>query len=200
MFVVSLLNNSYCITAVAYKINYREKIMANDSWRTPPEVFNRLHAEFNFMADMAASHENSLLPLHFTEKQDSLSFDWASEPCLQSFKTRYVWLNCPYSNPMPWVKHALKAQTDGLGVVMLLNADTSVGWFAEALKGVSEIRNIVGDEKQTGYSSGRLAFINDEGNPISGNNKPQFILVFNPFKIGDQVTTYVNRNSFYTGE
>jgi len=180
--------------------------MANDSWRTPPEVFNTLHKEFDFLADMASTHENSLCLLHFTEDSDALSFDWGDEPCLQSHRLRYVWLNCPYSNPMPWVKQSLLAQSKGLGVVMLLNADTSVGWFAEALKGVSEIRNIVGDEKlkficnepyHNGYSSGRLAFINDEGKPISGNNKPQFILVFNPFKIGAKVTTYINRNSFY---
>lgn len=175
--------------------------MANDSWRTPPEVFNALHKEFTFLADVACTFENKLCPVGFTEIHDSLA-----EPWLERLKNSYpyiggnayVWCNPPYSNPMPWVKHALKAQADGLGVVMLLNADTSVGWFAEALKGVSEIRNIVGDEKESGvYSSGRLAFINGGGNPISGNNKPQFVLVFNPFKIGDQVTTYVNKNSFY---
>lgn len=170
--------------------------MANDSWRTPPEVFNSLNNEFEFVADMASSYENALCNIFFTETHDSLGFDWAKK--LPSKTNQYVWLNCPYSNPMPWVKKALEAQKNGLGVVMLLNADTSVGWFAEALKGVSEIRYIVGDEKESGgYSSGRLAFINDEGWPISGNNKPQFILVFNPFKIGTKITSYINRSEFY---
>ena len=178
--------------------------MANDSWRTPPEVFNALHKEFVFLADTACTFENKLCPVGFTEKNDSLS-----EPWLERLKNSYpyiggnayVFCNPPYSNPMPWVKKSLEAQSDGLGVVMLLNADTSVGWFAEALKGVSEIRNIIGDEKENGsYSSGRLAFINDEDQPINGNNKPQFILVFNPLKIGAGITSYVNKSSFYNGE
>jgi phage N-6-adenine-methyltransferase len=112
----------------------------------------------------------------------------------------YVWLNCPYSNPMPWVKKALETQANGLGVVMLLNADCSVGWFAEALKGVSEIQHIVSDPAPghwREYSTGRLAFLDGDGSPVAGNNKPQFILVFNPFKIGDRVTSYVNKAALY---
>jgi len=172
--------------------------MSNDLWRTPPEVFNTLNKEFNFMADMAASHENALLPLHFTEKMDSLSFDWADEPCLQSNRTRYVFINPPYSKPMPWVKQAVKAQLNGLGVVMVLNADTSVSWFTEAIKTLSEVRFIIGDEKENGgYSIGRIHFLDGEGDPGKKNNKPQFILVFNPHKIGAQMTSYIPKSQLY---
>lgn len=176
--------------------------MANDLWRTPPEVFNALNKEFSFVADMASTNENKLCDLHFTEEDDSLSFCWAEiiDKKYPFTGNNYVWLNCPYSNPMPWVKQSLEAQSKGLGVVMLLNADTSVGWFAEALKGVSEIRNIIGDEtpdSKREYSSGRLAFLNGDGDPISGNNKPQFVLVFNPFKVAAQITSYVKRSEFY---
>ncbi|QCQ65312.1 DNA N-6-adenine-methyltransferase [Shewanella phage X14] len=173
--------------------------MANDLWRTPPEVFNTLNREFGFVADMASSHENALCDLHFTEEDDSLSFNWAHRLVLTG-RHDYVWLNCPYSNPMPWVKKALEAQAGGLGVVMLLNDDTSVGWFAEALKGVSEIRHIVADATPEGkreYSTGRIAFLDGEGKPIPGNNKPQFVLVFNSFKIGAQVTSYVKKSELY---
>lgn len=178
------------------------KVKIGDLWRTPQEVFNTLNNEFQFVADMASSHENALCASYFTEEDDSLSFDWASAPGTQTAmnRNRYVWLNCPYSNPMPWVKQAAKAQLNGLGVVMLLNDDASVGWFAEALKTVSEIRYIVADETPEGkreYSSGRIGFINGEGKPISGNNKPQFILVFNPFKIGARVTSYITKNELY---
>jgi len=173
------------------------KIKVGDLWRTPPEVFNTLNNEFEFVADMAASYENALCNIFFTEEQDSLSFDWAKK--IPSRRNKYVWLNCPYSNPMPWVKQAAKAQLNGLGVVMLLNDDTSVGWFAEALKTVSEIRQIIGDKKEngTGYHSGRIGFLNGEGKPINGNNKPQFVLVFNPYKIGAQVTSYVKKSELY---
>ncbi len=176
-----------------------------DSWRTPIEVFNTLNREFNFLADMASSQHNALCETYFTESEDSLSFDWKyTIECVRAEDltngAHYVWLNCPYSNPMPWVKKALEAQAGGLGVVMLLNDDTSVGWFAEALKGVSEIRHIVADATPKGkreYSTGRIAFIDGNGNSISGNNKPQFVLVFNPFKIGAQVTSYIPKSSLY---
>lgn len=176
--------------------------MANDLWRTPPEVFNTLNREFNFIADMAASDTNHLHEVYFTEDDDSLSIDWIRTlfPFGRIDSHKYVYLNCPYSNPMPWIKKALEAQAGGLGVVMLLNDDTSVGWLAEALKGVSEIRHIVADATPEGkreYSTGRIAFLDGEGKPIPGNNKPQFILVFNPFKIGAQVTSYVKKSELY---
>lgn len=174
--------------------------MANDLWRTPPEVFNTLNKEFNFAADMASTDHNKLCERNFTEEDDSLSFDWAErlKPVTEMFGNTYAWLNCPYSNPMPWVKKSLEAQSKGLGVVMLLNADHSVGWFAEALKGVSEIRNVIADEKESGgYSSGRLAFLNGEGEPEPGNNRPQFVLVFNPFKIATHITSYITKAELY---
>lgn len=176
--------------------------MANDLWRTPPEVFNTLNREFEFIADIAASEENALHECFYTEEHDSLSIDWARElfPFGRVSSTKYLWCNPPYSNPMPWVKLANKLQSEGIGMVMLLNDDTSVGWFAESLKGVSEIRHIVADATPEGkreYSTGRIAFLDGEGKPIPGNNKPQFVLVFNPFKIGAQVTSYVPKSELY---
>lgn len=168
--------------------------MANDLWRTPPEVFKSLDREFNFIADMACTHENAMCQLHFTEDDNSLSFNWAYRLVLTA-RHDYVWCNPPYSDPMPWVKKALEAQKGGLGVVMLLNQDTSVGWFKEALKGVSEVRYITGQQKENGgYSSGRLDFLDDDGKPAKGNNKAQFILVFNPFKIGANLSSYVTKD------
>jgi phage N-6-adenine-methyltransferase len=175
--------------------------MANDLWRTPPEVFNALDREFEFVADMAASEENALCSEFFDEEYDSLLFDWAYHFLVTKTGNacnKYVWLNPPYSDPMPWIKKAAESQKNGLGVVMLLNSDNSVGWFAEALKTVSEIRNIVGYEDECGkFHSGRIAFLDENGNPAKGNNKPQLILVFNPFKIGACVTSYVKKSELY---
>lgn len=175
--------------------------MSNDEWRTPPQLFNRLDKEFNFVADMAASHENHLCRLYYTQEVNSLSIDWAKEiRGIMRFckpRTRYVFCNCPYSDPMPWVKHAAKAQLDGLGVVMLLNNDMSVGWFAEALKTVSEIRILIAEERPSGrYGNGRVAFLDAAGNPGLQNNKPQFILIFNPHKVAANVTCYVKKSEY----
>ena len=175
--------------------------MANDLWRTPPEVFNTLNLEFGFVADMASSHENALCETHFTEEDDSLSFDWAKmiNALVLGNQTKYVWCNPPYSNPLPWVKKAIESQSNGLGVVMLLNYDHSVTWFSEALKAVSEIRNITtGGQKIQNSISGRLTFLDQHGEPQNGNSKGQTVLVFNPFKIGACVTTYIPKSHFYS--
>ena len=120
--------------------------MANDNWRTPPQVFNNLNREFNFLADMAASDNNHLHENYFTEEDNSLSLNWAFEFLGENrtASNKYVYTNPPYSNPLPWIKKAVEAQREGLGVVMLLNADDSTQWFCEALKGVSEVRRIIG--------------------------------------------------------
>lgn len=166
--------------------------MANDNWRTPRSIKNKLDREFNFLADMACTEQNKLCDIGFTIDHDSLNFCWASK--IQHTGRGYVWVNPPYSNPMPWVKKAIESQKNGLGVVMLLNCDTSVGWFAEALEFVSEIRFIIADQKENGgYNSGRIAFIGSEGEEVKGNNKPQVILVFNPFKIGSRDVSFVRK-------
>lgn len=170
--------------------------MANDNWRTPPQVFNNLNKEFGFVADMACTNENKLCEIGLTELDDSLIVDWAvfvdGEYSWDGLN--YVWCNPPYSNISPWIDKAVQAQKKGLGTVMLLNQDTSVGWFYKALQYVSEIRFVTGDKKEGGgFSGGRLAFLDGDGKPAGGNNKPQFILVFNPFKIGAKVTSYVSK-------
>lgn len=175
--------------------------MANDMWRTPKPVFDTLDREFGFVADMACTKENKLCHIGYTEEDDSLSFDWGIRiKIITPMPNPYVWLNCPYSNPMPWVRKASNAQLNGVGVVMLLNNDPSVGWYAQALKTASEIRHIIADETPEGkrpYSSGRIDFIGADNVPVTGNNKPQVVFVFNPFKIGARVTSYITKNELY---
>lgn len=180
--------------------------MANDLWRTPPEVFNTLNEQFNFIADMACSEENKLCFYGFTEQDNSLSAPWLdlllSLPQAMPKFGDYVWCNPPYSNPMPWVKQAISAKRDGIGTVMLLNSDCSVGWFAEALTSVSEIMFVVSDkdntESKNEYTSGRIGFVDGDGNAQKGNNKPQFILMFDPKrKSGDITTKYITKKQLY---
>lgn len=175
--------------------------MANDNWRTPQEVFNTLNSEFKFVADMASTKENALCNIFFTKKSNSLSFNWMYEIQMAMGHGldvgHYVFVNPPYSKPLPWILKAREAQLNGLGVVMLLNADNSVRWFAEALKTASEIRFIVADIDSDKYESGRIAFIDADGNPSNQNSKPQMLLVFNPFAIGHCVTKYVKKSDLY---
>lgn len=168
--------------------------MANDLWRTPPSLFHNLNQQFNFIADMACSNQNKLCPVGFTQAHDSLSFDWADK---LNQTGSYVWCNPPYSDPYPFVVKAVEAAQKGLGTVMLLNQDTSVGWFAKALTRIDEVWNVVPSpcpKGRRGYKSGRLDFLDAKGEPAKGNNKAQFILVFHPEPLDEIITKYIPKS------
>lgn len=153
-----------------------------DSWRTPPEVFAAINAEFRFVGDVAASATNALHSRYLTEQQNALQVDW-----LEHFGPGYVWCNPPYSNIMPWVEKAIEECANGIGTVMLVPADASVGWFKAAQRECTEVRFITG---------GRLAFINGAtGKPISGNPKGSIFIIWNPHYPTAGHTGYVDRDA-----
>lgn len=138
-------------------------------WQTPRPLFEALNAEFNFVLDAAASAKNALCRRFITEEQDTLVTPWADYMTLPG----YAWLNPPYSEILPFVKKAASESLNQIGTLMLVPADTSVGWFSEAIETASEVRFIVG---------GRLSFINPvSGKPVSGNNKGSMFLIWHPY-------------------
>lgn len=152
-------------------------------WQTPPEIAAALHDEFNFTLDVAASDQNHLFPMYFTERDNGLAQSW-SVPGLSGF----CWCNPPYSDITPWVKKAADQNKFGcVGTVMLVPADMSVGWFREALLSVSEVRIITG---------GRLSFVRaDTKQPVNGNNKGSMLLIWRPVAAVTPITTYVDREA-----
>lgn len=153
-----------------------------DSWQTPPEIFAALNRDFRFVADVAASEHNHLLPVYFTEKDDALEQDWAGQ-----LPIGFAWCNPPYSDISPWVKKAAEEWRKGIGTVMLVPADTSVGWFSLARGSCTEVRFII---------DGRLSFIRaDTGKPVNGNNKGSMLLIWNPFVSDFGITGYVSRDT-----
>ena len=162
--------------------------MNRDCWSTPSEVFQALNAEFNFTVDVAASAENTHCQEYIDETENALGCrEWAPDFYLDSPAGHYVWCNPPYSDIMPWVKKAAEqSKRNGIGVVMLVMADTSVGWYAEAIKTCQEVRFVTG---------GRLAFINPETKqPVGGNNKGSMFLIWHPFSRGDLIVKHVHRS------
>lgn len=140
-----------------------------DLWRTPPALFACLNAEFCFQLDAAAAAHNALCRKFITAEQNTIETPWADYLSIPG----YVWLNPPYSDITPFVKKAAAESTNQIGTVMLVPADTSVGWFREAIETASEVRFIVG---------GRLAFINPvSGKPVSGNNKWSMLIIWHPY-------------------
>lgn len=157
-------------------------IDVRDLWQTPMDLFLALDREFHFSADIAASDANHLLPIYLTEKDNALS----QETSWEMLNAGYLWCNPPYSDISPWVEKANALPEGSHGVVMLVPADTSVGWFREALKEVTEIRFITG---------GRISFVRaDTGKPVNGNNKGSMLLIWNPLHRRKGMTSYVDRN------
>lgn len=140
-----------------------------DLWRTPPALFACLNAEFCFQLDAAAAAHNALCRKFITAEQNTLETPWADYLSIPG----YVWLNPPYSEITPFVKKAAAESANQIGTVMLVPADTSVGWFKEAIQTASEVRFI---------TAGRLAFINPvTGKPVSGNNKGSMLIIWHPY-------------------
>lgn len=138
-------------------------------WQTPIPLFVALDAEFCLTLDAAASADNALCLRYITAEQDTLITPWSDV----LVSPGYVWLNPPYSDIGPFVQKAAAESKNQIGTVMLVPADTSVGWFREAIETASEVRFIVG---------GRLAFINPvSGKPVSGNNKGSMLIIWHPY-------------------
>ena len=140
-----------------------------DLWRTPPALFASLDAEFFFQLDAAAAPHNALCRRFITAEQNTLETPWADYLSIPG----YVWLNPPYSDITPFVKKAAAESANQIGTIMLVPADTSVGWFKEAIQTASEVRFI---------TAGRLAFINPvTGKPVSGNSKGSILIIWRPY-------------------
>ncbi|AVC45314.1 phage N-6-adenine-methyltransferase [Citrobacter amalonaticus] len=140
-----------------------------DLWRTPPAFFASLNAEFCFQLDAAAAPHNALCRKFITAEQNTLETPWVDYLSIPG----YVWLNPPYSDITPFVKKAAAESANQIGTVMLVPADTSVGWFKDAIQTASEVRFI---------TAGRLAFINPvTGKPVSGNNKGSMLIIWRPY-------------------
>lgn len=140
-----------------------------DTWRTPPELFGNLYAEFNFKMDAAASEDNTLCDIYISREENTLVTPWLDKVS----KGDYVWLNPPYSNPKPFIiKCHHESRDNGIGSVVLLPADTSVKWFHLAVACADEIRFI---------TNGRLSFISSQsGLPVGGNAKGSMLVIWYP--------------------
>ena len=106
--------------------------MAGDTWETPLEVFEPLHAEFGFSLDVCALPQTAKCHRYYSPENDGLTQPWAPDVC---------WCNPPFSNPLPWVQHAHSEAEKGATVVMLLPADLA------SLNGIENfLVNLIHDE------------------------------------------------------
>lgn len=159
--------------------------MANDLWRTPPEVIDWIEDEFGeIKIDLCASKQNAISEFYLDERDDFLKDSWIKTMMIDFGDLAFC--NPPYSNPLPFVNQCIKWSKNGYGVVMLLNNDCSTRWFNEIINKASIITHI---------TNGRIAFLDSDGRATKGNNKPQLVAYFAPFgRVGDLQTKYVSIN------
>ena len=99
-----------------------------DTWMTPSEIFDPVHALFRFTGDACAgSAAEARLPAFISPEQDALSTDW-------SVVGPRVWCNCPYGRSISAWFHRADAMVRGASVdtvVMLTFANTDTGYWRE---------------------------------------------------------------------
>jgi phage N-6-adenine-methyltransferase len=105
-------------------------------WGTPPEVFDPLHAEFDFTLDPCAAPDTAKCSLFFTEDQNGLEKSWLGHR---------VFMNPPYGREIyAWTRKARLEQQNGVLTVGLLPAATDLSWWHEDVMGHAEVRYIRG--------------------------------------------------------
>lgn len=138
-------------------------------------MFNWLNSRFKFDIDGCATEENNL-SYHYIGKdgivEDFLTFDPLDLIEVLEFPHFTIFVNPPYSNPLPFVKRAAELKAQGFLVVMLLPADKSTKWYQVIQESATEVIDIVG---------GRISFLHPlTGEEVKGNNKGSMIAVFDP--------------------
>ncbi|MEH8077053.1 DNA N-6-adenine-methyltransferase, partial [Gallibacterium anatis] len=104
--------------------------------------------------------------------EDFLTFDPLDLIAELEFSNFTIFVNPPYSNPLPFVKRAAELKAWGFLVVMLLPADKSTKWYQVIQQNATEVIDIVG---------GRISFLHPlTGEEVKGNNKGSMIAVFDP--------------------
>ena len=94
-----------------------------DNWRTPPEVFVPLNAEFNFDLDAAADESNALVRPYLTNALNMA--DWPGSR---------IWLNPPYGKMLePFVRRAAEEAAKNKVIVVLIPLRARAAWWHEAV-------------------------------------------------------------------
>jgi hypothetical protein len=131
-------------------------------WCTPQQFFDELDAEFHFVLDAAATHQNSKCKRCFTPEDDGLIQNWDMGGA--------VYCNPPYGKEIGlWVKKAYEEAQKGTTIVMLIPARTDTKYFHEYIYHKAEIR----------FVKGRLKFTDENGTPKGTAPFPSMVVIYN---------------------
>lgn len=139
-------------------------------WETPQELFDKLHAEFQFTLDAAASDDNHKLPNYYTEETDGLSQDWGGQR---------VFCNPPYGSKETglWTEKCWReAQKPGTLCVLLIPARTDRKSFHQYIYNQPNV--------EIRFLPGRLSF-ELNGKKIGTAPFPSMVCIFGSQKVVD---------------
>lgn len=133
---------------------------------TPPEFLEAVKERLGikeFAWDLAASEENKVAPLFYSEKDNAIIRSWD--------KGDWCWCNPPYANLAHWThKASVESGAFGAYVAMLVPASTGANWWAE----------YVNNKAYVTYLNGRITFVGHD----SPYPKDLALLLYAPFLRG----------------
>jgi site-specific DNA-methyltransferase (adenine-specific) len=135
----------------------------SDEWETPQWLFDLLDQEFHFQMDVAATPENTKLPIYFEDLDSvpTLTCNWYLKGAWER-----LWLNPPYSKIAAFMKKAYEESLKGATVVCLIPARTDTKYWHEYVMKAQEIR----------FVKGRLKFSNQKNSAPF----PSVVVIFDP--------------------
>ena len=132
----------------------------DDSWETPPSLFNILDMEFNFTLDPCCTKQTAKCKKFFTKEEDGLIQDWSKDT---------VFVNPPYGREIgKWVEKSYNEAKKGAKVVMLIPSRTDTKWFHDFIYNKAEIR----------FLKGRIRFLQNK-KELNAAPFPTMLIIFN---------------------
>lgn len=158
--------NPYTITAAEFAklgIFVRADIESTlrQEWRTPPELFMALDAEFHFDIDVAASRHNALCERFLDAECDGLKARWFDP----AYGIRSAFCNPGFADGEAWIHRAHSETKDAPGscAVVIGLASVASDWFAYAAQHATEIRLL----------TPRVQFLSPNPNIIKQTSNPR---------------------------
>ena len=132
----------------------------DDSWETPPSLFNVLDMEFNFTLDPCCTKQTAKCKKFFTKEEDGLIQDWSKD---------VVFVNPPYGREIgKWVEKSYNEAKKGAKVVMIIPSRTDTKWFHDFIYNKAEIR----------FLKGRIRFLQNK-KELNAAPFPTMLIIFN---------------------
>jgi len=126
----------------------------DDTWSTPRDFFEKLHAEFNFTLDAAALRSSAVVPNYlgpdheYGWRHDALTVEWDG-----ASGGGAVWLNPPYGREIgKFMKKANEEAKKGITVVCLVPSRTDTKWWWDSVI-MHEVRFVKGRLKFGGQKN-----------------------------------------------